>query len=95
MWLLFAFPLRGIPFGDFGWFGTKAQLVGLVTLGLPLATLVVWARLLLLDREQDEMAADLGAPPGGVVWRGASCRSLRRRSGRPRRWCSRGRWESS
>jgi ABC-type spermidine/putrescine transport system permease subunit II len=31
--------------------------------------LVVWARLFLLDREQDEMAADLGAPPGGVVWR--------------------------
>ena len=69
MWLLFAYPLRGIPFGDFGWFGTKAQLAGLVTVGLPLATLVVWARLLLLDREQDEMAADLGAPPGGVVWR--------------------------
>ena len=62
-------PAPRIPFGDFGWFGTKAQLAGLVTVGLPLATLVVWARLLLLDREQDEMAADLGAPPGGVVWR--------------------------
>ena len=69
IWLLFAYPLRGIPFGDFGWFGTKAQLAGLVTVGLPLATLVIWARLLLIDREQEEMAADLGALPGGFVWR--------------------------
>lgn len=69
MWLLFAFPLRGIPFGDFGWFGTKAQLAGLVTLALPLTTLVIWARLLLIDYEQEEMAADLGAPPGGIVGR--------------------------
>ena len=32
-------------------------------------TLVVWARLVFLDREQEEMAADLGAPPGDVLGR--------------------------
>jgi spermidine/putrescine transport system permease protein len=69
MWLLFAYPLRGFPLGDFGWFGTRAQVAGLVTVGLPLATLVIWARLLFLNHEQEEMAADLGAPPGGFVWR--------------------------
>ena len=69
MWLLLAYPLRSIPFGEFGWFGTRAQLVGLVTMFLPIVTLVVWARLVFLDREQEEMAADLGAPPGGVLGR--------------------------
>jgi len=69
MWLLFAYPLRGIPFGDFGWFGTKAQVAGLVTVALPLATLVIWARLVFIDHEQEEMAADLGAPPGDLVRR--------------------------
>jgi spermidine/putrescine transport system permease protein len=63
MWLLFAYPLRHFPFGRFGWFGTRAQVVGLVTMFLPLATLVIFARLLLIDRDQEEMAADLGAPP--------------------------------
>ena len=67
MWLLFAFPLRNVPFGAFGWFGTRAQVVGLVTLFLPLATLVVFARLVLIGREQEEMAADLGASPREVV----------------------------
>ena len=69
MWLLLAYPLRSIPFGEFGWFGTRAQLVGLVTMFLPIVTLVVWARLAFLDREQEEMAADLGAPPGDVFGR--------------------------
>lgn len=69
MWLLFAFPLRGVPFGEFGWFGTRAQIAGLVTLFLPLATLVVFARLVLIEREQEEMAADLGASPREVVRR--------------------------
>ena len=36
---------------------------------LPIVTLVVWARLVFLDREQEEMAADLGAPPGDVLGR--------------------------
>jgi ABC-type spermidine/putrescine transport system permease subunit II len=69
MWLLFAFPLRHVPFGEFGWFGTRAQLVGLVTLFLPLATLIVFARLVLIDRDQEEMAADLGASPNETVKR--------------------------
>ena len=69
MWLLFAFPLRDFPFGAFGWFGTRAQVIGLVTLFLPLATLVVFARLLLIGPEQEEMAADLGASPGEIVRR--------------------------
>ena len=69
MWLLFAFPLRDVPFGAFGWFGTRAQVIGLVTLFLPLATLVVFARLLLISPEQEEMAADLGASPGETVRR--------------------------
>ncbi len=69
MWLLLAYPLRSFPFGEFGWFGTRAQFVGLVTLFLPVATLVVWTRLLFLDREQEEMATDLGAPPGEVLRR--------------------------
>jgi spermidine/putrescine transport system permease protein len=69
MWLLFAFALRDVPFGAFGWFGTRAQVIGLVTLFMPLATLVVFARLLLISQEQEEMAADLGAPPGEIVRR--------------------------
>ena len=69
MWLLFAFPLRHFPFGDFGWFGSRAQSVGLVTLYLPMAALIVFARLTFVPREQEEMAADLGAPPGGIVRR--------------------------
>ena len=69
MWLLFAFPLRNFPFGAFGWFGTRAQIIGLVTLFLPLATLVVFARLLLISPEQEEMSADLGASPGETVRR--------------------------
>ena len=69
MWLLFAYPLRDVPFGEFGWFGTRAQVAGLVTLFLPLATLVVFARLVLIGREQEEMAADLGAPPHEIVRR--------------------------
>jgi len=69
MWLLFAFPLRSVPFGEFGWFGTRAQIAGLTTMFLPLATLIVWLRLLFVDRHQEEIAADLHAPPGDVVRR--------------------------
>jgi spermidine/putrescine transport system permease protein len=69
LWLLFAYPLRHVPFGDFGWFGTPGQLVGLITLFLPLASIVVFARLLFIDPETEVMAADLGAPPGDVVRR--------------------------
>jgi spermidine/putrescine transport system permease protein len=69
LWILFLQPLRNFPFGDLGWFGTRAQVAGLVSLYLPLATLVVLARLLLLDRHTEEMAADLGAPPTAIVRR--------------------------
>jgi spermidine/putrescine transport system permease protein len=69
MYLVFIFPLRRVPFGDLGWFGTPAQLVGLVTVLLPLASIVVFARLLMLDRQQEDVAADLGAPPHDVVRR--------------------------
>ena len=69
LWLLFAYPLRRFPFGDFGWFGTPGQLVGLVTIFLPLASIVVFARLLMIDPETEVMAADLGAPPGDIIRR--------------------------
>jgi spermidine/putrescine transport system permease protein len=69
MWLLLAFPFREFPFGEFGWFGTRAQIAGLVTLFLPLATLVPFARLVLIGRDQEEMAADLGASPREMVRR--------------------------
>jgi spermidine/putrescine transport system permease protein len=69
LYLAFIEPLRRVPFGDLGWFGTRGQLVGLVTLMLPFATIVVYARLLMLDRQHEDSAADLGAPPNDVVWR--------------------------
>ena len=63
LWLLFAFPLRSVPFGAFGWFGTKAQIAGLVTLFMPYAFAIVAVRVLLLEPNQEECAADLGASP--------------------------------
>jgi spermidine/putrescine transport system permease protein len=70
LWIVFTSdPLRRFPFGEFGWFGTRAQVAGLVTLYLPLATLVVLVRYLLLDRQNEEMAADLGASPTQILRR--------------------------
>ena len=69
MYLVFILPLRRIPFGDLGWFGTAGQLAGLVTLMLPFATIVVLARLTMLDRQHEDSAADLGASPNQVVTR--------------------------
>lgn len=69
LWIVFVQPLRSFPFGSLGWFGTRGQVAGLVGLYLPLATIVVLARLLLLDRHPEEMAADLGAPPRDIVRR--------------------------
>ena len=69
IYTVFIGPLRRVPFGDLGWFGTRAQLAGLVALLLPLATIVVFARLLMLDRQHEAVAADLGAPPNDVVRR--------------------------
>lgn len=40
-----------------------------MVLALPVATLIVWIRQLLIGRHQEEMAADLHAPPGEVVRR--------------------------
>lgn len=59
---------RGL-FNDFGWFGTKAQILALTTLQIPLAFLVVRAGTLLADRSQEEMAMDLGASPVEAVRR--------------------------
>ncbi len=69
LYLAFIEPLRRVPFGDLGWFGTRGQLVGLITLMLPFATVVVYVRLLMLDRQHEDSAADLGAPPNSVVRR--------------------------
>jgi spermidine/putrescine transport system permease protein len=63
LWLLFAFPLRRFPFGEFGWFGTKAQIAGLVTLFIPYVFAIVGVRVLLLEPHQEECAEDLGASP--------------------------------
>jgi spermidine/putrescine transport system permease protein len=69
LWILFSVPLRDFPFGEFGWFGTRAQVLGLATLELPFVALIVSARLAFISDEQEEMAADLGAPPHGVIRR--------------------------
>ena len=69
LYLVFILPLRNVPFGDLGWFGTPGQLAGLITLLMPFATIIVFARLLMLDRHHEDSATDLGAPPSGVVRR--------------------------
>jgi spermidine/putrescine transport system permease protein len=69
LWLLFAYPLRSFPFGDFGWFGAKAQTVGIITLQLPFVIILTRARLFGIEWDQEECAMDLGAPPGQVVRR--------------------------
>lgn len=69
LYLVFSVPLRDFPFGAFGWFGTRAQVVGLTTLELPFVALIVSVRLASVSFEQEEIAADLGSPPTGVVGR--------------------------
>jgi len=69
LWLLFSVPFRNFAFGEFGWFGTRAQTLGLATLELPFVALIVSVRLASISFEQEEMAADLGAPPRGVIGR--------------------------
>jgi ABC-type spermidine/putrescine transport system permease subunit II len=69
LWLLFSVPFRGFPFGEFGWFGTRAQTLGLTVLEMPFVVLIVSARLALIPFEQEEMATDLGAPPRDVIGR--------------------------
>jgi spermidine/putrescine transport system permease protein len=67
--IMFLELFRSVPFGHLGWFGTRGQVAGLVALYLPLATIVIVARLLLMDRHGEEIGADLGAPPTDVVRR--------------------------
>jgi ABC-type spermidine/putrescine transport system permease subunit II len=69
LWISFIVPLRYVPFGEFGWFGTKAQVAGLATYELPFVVLIVGARLALISFDQEEMATDLGAPPASVLGR--------------------------
>jgi spermidine/putrescine transport system permease protein len=69
LYILFSVPLRSFPFGDFGWFGTRAQVMGLATLELPFVALIVSVRLGSVSIQQEEMATDLGAPPRGVLRR--------------------------
>ncbi len=69
LWLGFSIPFRDVPFGEFGWFGTRAQTLGLATLEVPFVVLIVSARLASIPFEQEELAADLGAPPSGVIRR--------------------------
>ena len=69
LYIAFIAPLRRVPFGSLGWFGTRGQLAGLIMLMLPFATIVVYVRLLMLDRQHEDSAADLGAPPNDVVRR--------------------------
>jgi spermidine/putrescine transport system permease protein len=68
-YLLLISVSRGLLQQDFGWFGTKAQLLALTTLQIPLAFIVVRAGTLLIDRSQEEMAMDLGASPVGAIRR--------------------------
>jgi spermidine/putrescine transport system permease protein len=67
-YLLLTSVSRGL-LNDFGWFGTKAQILALTTLQIPLAFIVVRAGTLLTDRSQEEMAMDLGASPIEAVRR--------------------------
>ena len=67
-YLLLTSVSRGL-LNDFGWFGTKAQILALTTLQIPLAFIVVRAGTLLTDRSQEEMAMDLGASPLEAVRR--------------------------
>ena len=68
-YLLLTSVSRSLFDGNFGWFGTKAQVLALTTLQIPLAFIVVRAGTLLTDRSQEEMAMDLGASPLEAVRR--------------------------
>jgi spermidine/putrescine transport system permease protein len=69
LWIVFAVPLKNLPFGEFGWFGTRAQAAGLMAIEIPFVALIVSARLVSIPSQQEEMAADLGAPPIDVTRR--------------------------
>jgi spermidine/putrescine transport system permease protein len=69
LYLLLTNVSRSLLDQSFGWFGTKAQLLALTTLQVPLAFLVVRAGTFFVDRVQEEIAMDLGAPPLQAVRR--------------------------
>lgn len=69
LWIMLAYPLRYFPFGRFGWFGTRAQFVGLVCLELPFVAIILRTALLGIGLEQEDSAMDLGASPSQVIWR--------------------------
>jgi len=69
LWIVFIVPFRSFPFGDLGWFGTKAQVAALAAHDLPIVVLIIAARLAFIPLEQEAIAMDLGAPPTGVLGR--------------------------
>lgn len=69
LWIVFTVPLKNFPFGQFGWFGTRAQVAGLIAIEIPFVALIVGARLASIPSEQEEIAADLGASPAAVTRR--------------------------
>jgi ABC-type spermidine/putrescine transport system permease subunit II len=69
LWIFFSVPLKHFPFGEFGWFGSRAQAVGLITIEVPFVALIVSVRLVSIPFEQEEMAADLGASAVDVTRR--------------------------
>src|SRR5262249_46690823 len=48
---------------------TVTELIGHVTVALPIVAIIVWIRVLYLDPSYEEQAADLGAPPWSMVRR--------------------------
>jgi spermidine/putrescine transport system permease protein len=68
-YMLFVVLSTRILGGNFGFFGTKAQLLGLVALQVPLAFLVMRVGTLTADPEHEDMAMDLGASPTEAVQR--------------------------
>ncbi len=61
IFLTFTGPFRFVPLG------TGAQILGLVTLQIPVAALIVTARLSSIGPDLEEQAMDLGAPPASVL----------------------------
>ena len=57
LFLLFRYVFRFVNLG------TTAEMLGLITVLIPYPFIVVRARLLSIDREVEEVAMDLGAPP--------------------------------
>lgn len=63
MFMVIAFVLTFIPLG------TWAQIVGLVTYQVSYPVIIVRARMIAIDKQYEEAAMDLGAPPGATIRR--------------------------